>query len=171
MRGNSRPSETSRMTFSDKAKTFSQYRLSLLRTGFFLPVRQTSPLPLRELFHQRLQFLVILNGPTHPLFPLFGNVELTRLTVMALDQIKGDMRLSTRAAAALLATRLVSHREGPSQQPAAMRQLGGPRTAPAFGRSKSGSGRAGCHLVYSQYTRTGPLSRKKSECEFAPKMD
>ena len=121
MRGNSRPSETSRITFSDKAKTFSQYRLSLLRTGFFLPAPQTSPLPLRELFHQPLQFLVILNRPTHPLFPLFGNVELTRLTIMALNQIKGDVRLSTRAAAALLATRLVSHREGPSQQPAGVR--------------------------------------------------
>src|SRR5262245_8843482 len=171
MRGNSRPSETSRMTFSDKAKTFSQYRLSLLRTGFFLPVRQTSPLPLRELFHQRLQFLVILNGPTHPLFPLFGNVELTRLTVMALDQIKGDMRLPTSAAAARLATRLVSHRERPSQKPAGVRQLGGTRTAPALGRSKSGSGKAGWHSCILSIYKNCTLVKKKKRMRICSKIN
>ena len=76
------------MTFSDKAKTFSQYRLSRRRTGLFLPARQPPPLQLRELFQKSLQFLIILNRSIDPLFPLFGNVELTRLTVMALDQIK-----------------------------------------------------------------------------------
>lgn len=75
------------MTFSDKAKIFSQYRLNLRRTALFLPAHQAPPFQLRELFQKSLQFLVILHCPTNPLFPLFRNVELSRLTVMALYQI------------------------------------------------------------------------------------
>ena len=57
------------MTFSDKAKTFSQYRLSRRRTGLFLPARQPPPLQLRELFQKSLQFLIILNRSIAPALP------------------------------------------------------------------------------------------------------
>lgn len=132
IRGHSRPSEISSITFSDKPKTFSQYRRSLLRTVLFLPAHQPPPLQLRELLQKSLQFLVILNGSANPLFPLFRNAQLARLAVMALYQIERDVKLPTTTAATFFAALAASHRKRSAKQLAGMSNLSNARTSPTF---------------------------------------
>jgi len=122
------------MTFSDKVKTFSQYRISLCRTALLLSGGQPLPLPFGKLFHQGLQLLVILYRLAHTVFPSFRHVQLTRLALLALHQIEGDMGLTARAATAGFSTRQTPDRERSAKQLAGVSQLGYARAAAAFRR-------------------------------------
>lgn len=122
------------MTFSDKVKTFSQYRISLCRTPLLLSVAQTLPLQFGKLFHQGLQLLVILYRLADTVFPSFRHVQLKRLAFVALYQIEGDMGLTARAATGGFSTRQTPDRERSPKQLAAMSQLGYARAAAAFRR-------------------------------------
>jgi hypothetical protein len=69
----------------EKSKIFSAYANRRRRMISGLPFPQTLPLQFRNLFDELLHLLVAGDGLANTLLPGFGNADLARLAVVALD--------------------------------------------------------------------------------------
>src|ERR1039457_6419787 len=111
-------------------------KLSVSR-HFFLP--HALPFEFGDFFDEALQLLVIDHRLPDAGFPRLGDAELSRLTVVALDQIQGGVQFAVSAVAGGFATLAPTDRQGSAKQPVVVRQLGQPGTEVSFSRREAGA--------------------------------
>jgi hypothetical protein len=104
---------------------------------FLLP--HALPFEFGDFFDEALQLLVIVNRLPDAGFPRLGDAELSRFTVVALDQIQGGVQFAVRAVAGGLAALASANRQGSAKQPVVVSQLGEPGTEVTLGRREAGT--------------------------------
>src|ERR1035437_4997395 len=104
---------------------------------FLLP--HALPFEFGDFFDEALQFLVIVHRLPDAGFPRFGDAELSRFSVVALDQIQGGVQFAVRAVAGSLATLATTNRQGAAKQPVVVSQLGESGAEVSFGRREAGA--------------------------------
>src|SRR5919198_1232764 len=102
---------------------------------FFLP--HAFPFEFGDFFDEALQFLVIVHRLPDAGFPGLGNADLSRLSVVALDQIEGCVQFALGAVAGGLATLATTNRQSSAKQPVVVGQLGEPGAEIALGRREA----------------------------------
>src|SRR5437660_7556256 len=102
---------------------------------FLLP--QALPFEFGDFFDEALQLLVIVHRLADAGFPRLGDAELSRFSVVALDQIQGGVQLAVSAVAGGLATLATTDRQGSAKQPVVVSQLGEPGTEVPLGRREA----------------------------------
>ena len=104
---------------------------------FLLP--HALPFEFGDFFDEALQLLVIVHRLPDAGFPRLGDAELSRVTVVALDQIKGGVQFAFRAAAGRFAALATTNRQGTAKQPVVVSQLGQLGAEVPFGRREAGA--------------------------------
>src|ERR1017187_6169646 len=111
-------------------------KLSVSR-HFLLP--HALPFEFGDFFDGALQLLVIVHRLPDAGFPRLGDTELSRFTVVALDQIQRGVQIAVRAVAGGLTALATTNRQSTAKQPSVVSQLGEPGTEISFGRREVGS--------------------------------
>src|ERR1035437_8238821 len=104
---------------------------------FLLP--HALPSEFGDVFDEALQLLVMVHRLPDAGLPRLGDAELSRLSIVALDQIQGGVQLAVRAVAGGLATPAATNPQRSADQPAVVSQLGEPGTEVSFGRREAGA--------------------------------
>src|ERR1017187_2609388 len=104
---------------------------------FLLP--HALPFEFRDFFDEALQLLVIVHRLPDAGCPRLGDAELSRFTVVTLDQIQRGVQLAVSAVAGGLATLATTNRQGSAKQPVVVSQLGQPGTEVSFGGREVGA--------------------------------
>src|ERR1035437_10345510 len=104
---------------------------------FLLP--HALPFEFGDFFDKALQLLVIVHRLPDAGFPRLGDAELSRFSIVALDQIQGGVQFAVRAVAGGLAPLANTNRKGSAHQPVVVSQLGEPGTEVSFGRREAGA--------------------------------
>lgn|SRR5215471_6271155 len=138
MRGAGRRSLTWQIILSERANILSQYlmilRKMVLELVLLFCFYQPLPLNLGELFNEVLQMLIVIDSLTNLWFKFFRDVELARLAVLCLNQIKGEVRVSRSTLAVRFAAANLADRQRAAQQGVGRKQLSGAGTTMAVGR-------------------------------------
>ena len=117
------------------------------------------PFHFGDFFDEALHFLVIVHRVADTVYPGFGNADLSRFAVMALNQIQRGVRFAAGATAVGLATFARTDRQGSPQEPAIMGQLSEPGTKTPLGAGQLGA----IHLKYKYPLRSGVKASPKSK--------
>ena len=104
---------------------------------FLLP--HALPFEFGDFFDEALQLLVIVHRLPDAGFPRFWDAELSRFTVVTLDQIQGGVQFAVRAVACGFTAFASTNRQSTAKQPVVMSQLGEPGTEVPFGRREAGA--------------------------------
>src|SRR6266567_1792874 len=104
---------------------------------FLLP--HALPFEFGDFFDEALQLLVIVHRLPDAGFPRLGDAELSRFSVVALDQIQGSVQFAVGAVAGGFATLARTNRQGSAKQPAVMNELSESGTKFSFGRREAGA--------------------------------
>src|SRR4030095_3498987 len=102
---------------------------------FLLP--HALPFEFGDFFDEALQLLVIVHRLPDAGFPRLGDAELSRFSIVALDQIQRSVQFAVGAVAGGLATLATTNGQGSAKQPVVVRQLGESGTEVPFGRREA----------------------------------
>jgi hypothetical protein len=91
------------------------------------------PLEFGDLFDEALHFLEIVHRLTDTLFPEFGDAELSRFAIMALDQIQRGVQFAAGAATVGLAALARTDGQGSAKEPVIVDELSEPGTKASLG--------------------------------------
>jgi hypothetical protein len=111
-------------------------KLSVSRR-FLLP--HALPFELGDFFDEALQLLVIVHRLPDAGFPRLWDAELSRFSVVALNQIQGSVQFAVGTVAGGFATFASANRQGTAKQPVVVSQLGESGTEVSFGWGEAGS--------------------------------
>src|SRR5665213_2447589 len=117
--------------------------------GERLPFRLLQPLPfqLRDFFHKALQLLIVRDGLPNSRLPSLRDTDLTRFTVMALNQVQRLMKFAFDAMAGGLAALTRTLRQRSAKKPATGNKLRHTGTEVAFSGREGGAGKDIGHFL------------------------
>ena len=98
-----------------------------------LSLAESGPLPFGNFLAEPLHLLIAVDRLANTILPWFGNVELARLSLVALDQIEGAVELAARTTAIRFPAAEAAGRQRPAHPALGMSNLSDPGAAPALG--------------------------------------
>jgi hypothetical protein len=129
VRGCVRASVTLDKVSPERSKIFSAWRIRRWRKPssfrvFLFP--EPFPLEFGDFLDEALHLLVIVHRLADTVLPAFGNADLPRFAVMALDQIQGRVQLTLGASAVGFTALADADRQSTSEEPVIVGQLSEP---------------------------------------------